>query len=260
MAQWLDTAIRWTQARYRNQPRTFLDTESVPGAESIDALRQVGVTKGVTADRFDPYGAIPRWQMALFITRSIEASGSQLPASSATTFTDIGGETQEARRAIEQLAATGITRGTSPSTFSPDSPVTREQMASFVARMLEYIWVIDMRAGTCDSGTSPVVCAGSVSAAATDELTIRVALFMADHIGSIGRAEAIFADPTTRVEFFVDGQPVVTDRWLRIHRGAVYAYWQANVSDPAVGQIEVVARIYIEGVHSVDRVVSVRLD
>ena len=260
MAQWLDTAIRWTQSRYGNQPSTFLDTANVPSRESIEALRQVGVTKGATVDLFDPHGAIPRWQMALFITRSIEAAGSQIPDAAVAPFADIDGETLEAQRAIAQLAATGITRGTSATTFSPASPVTKEQMASFVARMLEYIWVLDVGAGACDISSTPKVCTESKSAVVTGALNLRVALFMADHVGSITEAVAVFEDPTTRVDFLVDGSPVPSTRWVRTHNGAVYAYWQTTLTDRAPGQIEVVAQIRVLGVHAVDRVTTVTLE
>jgi hypothetical protein len=83
---------------------------------------------------------------------------------------------------------------------------------------------------------------------------------MADHIGSIGLAESVFTDPTTRVEILVDGQPIVAARWVRTHPGATYAYWQATVPEPASRQVEIVARIYLQGVHEVDRVVSVSFD
>jgi hypothetical protein len=36
---------------------------------------------------------------------------------------------------IALIADLGITTGTSPSTYSPDDPVTREQMAAFLARL-----------------------------------------------------------------------------------------------------------------------------
>lgn len=40
-------------------------------------------------------------------------------------------------RAIDCVAAWGVARGTSATTYGPDAPVTREQMASFVARLVD---------------------------------------------------------------------------------------------------------------------------
>ena len=135
MAVWLDLMLRWVQDRYGAVPSPFLDTVGLDAAESIGAISQVDITRGVGDDRFDPYGAVPRWQMALFLTRAFEAAGNRLPAPVDQGFDDIAGTTPEAQTAIDQLAMLGVTRGTGPATFSPDQAVTREQMASFVRRV-----------------------------------------------------------------------------------------------------------------------------
>src|SRR3954447_5018114 len=57
--------------------------------------------------------------------------------SSANPFTDVGPSAHHDN--ILCLAATGITQGTSSTTYSPDTPVRREQMASFIARALDEI-------------------------------------------------------------------------------------------------------------------------
>lgn len=259
MASWLDTTLRWVQPRYGGQPETFIDTPGLPGAESIEALRQVGVTKGVTSNRFDPYGAVPRWQMALFLTRTILASGAVLPPPSSTAFADLAGTTPEARVAIEQLAATGITRGTGPSTFSPNTAVTREQMASFVARTLEYIWVVDLSVTDCEAGSSPMVCAGQRSVP-RGGVPLRVSLVMADHIGSLTGAAAIISDPTTNVVILIDGTPVPVFRSERRHPGAIYGYWEATLGDVGPGEVEVEARIHLRSVHVNTRIVTVTVE
>ena len=259
MAGWLDATLRWVQPRYGGQPATFTDTPGLPEAESIEALRQVGVTKGVTSDRFDPSGAVPRWQMALFLTRTITASGARLPQTSSGVFTDIAGATPEARVAIEQLAATGITRGTGPSTFSPNSAVTREQMASFVARMLEYIWVVDLSVSDCEIGSSPLVCTGRRSVT-TGGVPLRVSLLMADHIASLTGAAAIITDPATSVVILVDGTPVPVVRSERRHPGAIYGYWEATLGAVGHREVEVEARIRLRSVHVNTRIVTVTVE
>jgi hypothetical protein len=50
-------------------------------------------------------------------------------------FTDDEGVTGEA--SINQLAAAGITSGYAPNRFCPSAPLTRAQMASFLARALD---------------------------------------------------------------------------------------------------------------------------
>jgi len=69
--------------------------------------------------------------MATFLVRALG-----LPAGSAS-FTDIGGSVHEAN--IGALAAAGITKGCNPpdnTLFCPGAAVTREQMATFLARAL----------------------------------------------------------------------------------------------------------------------------
>jgi hypothetical protein len=51
-------------------------------------------------------------------------------------FTDLAHLPALYQDAIDQLAVLGITSGTGPGTFGPDLVVTRQQMASFLARAL----------------------------------------------------------------------------------------------------------------------------
>jgi hypothetical protein len=55
-------------------------------------------------------------------------------------FTDIGGLSQTFQDSIAALAQSGITIGTSPTTYSPNNNVTRAQMAVFLARALGLYW------------------------------------------------------------------------------------------------------------------------
>jgi len=54
------------------------------------------------------------------------------------TFTDVSDDSF-ARYDIGCIGALGITTGTSATTYSPDDTVTREQMASFMARLYRTI-------------------------------------------------------------------------------------------------------------------------
>jgi hypothetical protein len=254
MAVWLDLALRWVQDRYGSVPSPFDDTGGLAAAESIGAISQVDVTRGVGGGRFDPYGAVPRWQMALFLTRAFEAAGNRLPEPSDQGFSDVGGTTDEARIAIDQLAILGITRGTGATTFSPDLPVTREQMASFVARLLEEIWVLQPVATTCDTGSLPIRCSGTMSAVSPPgDLRIRVPMFMAAHVGDLDAAAARLRDPGTRVELFVDERPVSVRSSEHDHSGAVYRYWEGTIAAGVTGSVTVEARTYLA-----DRLTTIR--
>jgi hypothetical protein len=60
-------------------------------------------------------------------------------------FTDIGHLPAEFQDSIAALRASGITTGTTATTFSPNGNVTRAQMAVFLARALGLHW--DLTAG-----------------------------------------------------------------------------------------------------------------
>jgi S-layer homology domain len=55
-------------------------------------------------------------------------------------FNDIGGLSTEFQHSIAALYQSGITTGTTPTTYSPFSPVNRGQMATFLARALGLHW------------------------------------------------------------------------------------------------------------------------
>ena len=66
----------------------FTDTTST----DVDCIAMYGITTGVTATTYEPSANIPRWQMALYLTRTATASGVTLGDGSDQGFTDISGE------------------------------------------------------------------------------------------------------------------------------------------------------------------------
>jgi hypothetical protein len=74
--------------------------------------------------------------MALFLIRTASAVGIALPDGSSQGFADLGALDSATQTAINQLAQLGITTGTAPGTFSPQSPVSRWQMAVFLTRLI----------------------------------------------------------------------------------------------------------------------------
>ena len=109
---------------------------SVEAVTAINQIRQLGITTGTSPTTFDPYGVVNRWQMAMFLTRLHPIVGGILPAGADQGFTDLAGLSLEAVLAINQLAELGITLGTAPGSYSPANAVVREQMASFLARLI----------------------------------------------------------------------------------------------------------------------------
>ena len=115
--------------------QVFADVIDYPEAtrKAIEELAALGITSGVSAGQFDPSGTVSRWEMALFLNRTVTLLGAEIPDVQAT-FEDIAGAPVEVVDAVTRIAALGITTGTSPETFEPDGLVTREQMATFLSR------------------------------------------------------------------------------------------------------------------------------
>jgi hypothetical protein len=109
----------------------FLDVSSSPFRGDIAWIAAAGITRGCSADgeRFCPTSPVSREQMASFLDRSLA-----LPTTSRDFFTD--DETSVHEASINRLAAAAITGGCASGRFCPRLTVTREQMASFLARAL----------------------------------------------------------------------------------------------------------------------------
>ena len=102
---------------------------------AIDCLVSYGISNGTSATTYSPNAEVTRWQMALFLTRQAGVHGVSLPSGAPQGFTDIAGLNASTQVAINQLAQLEITQGTSATTFSPNEPVTRWQMALFITRL-----------------------------------------------------------------------------------------------------------------------------
>jgi hypothetical protein len=108
---------------------------------AIDCLVYYKISLGTTSTTFSPGAPVTRSQMALFLTRQATVHGVVLPAPSDQGFTDIGGLSAVALDAINQLAAMGITLGTTDTTCSPAEHVSRVQMALFLARFCAVVGI-----------------------------------------------------------------------------------------------------------------------
>ena len=89
-----------------------------------------GVTNGTTATTFGPNAPVTRAQAVTFQWR---ASGS--PAVSGGSFSDVAADAYYSG-AVAWAVANGITNGTTATTFSPDTPVSRAQAVTFLYREL----------------------------------------------------------------------------------------------------------------------------
>jgi hypothetical protein len=127
MAAFLRRALNLPTAPAGFDP--FTDDDTSIFEDDINSIAYYGIT--LASGDYRPSESVTRGQMAAFITRAF-----QLEANGATPFTDIDGSIFEGD--IESIYAAGITVGTTPTTYSPSDPVTRGQMATFLARALGF--------------------------------------------------------------------------------------------------------------------------
>lgn len=216
---------------------------------AINTVRQLDVTTGKSPTLYDPYSAVTREQMALFLTRLVRAAGVTLPGGAGGPFADIAGLSAESRTAINQVRELGITSGTSATTYSPGQMVTREQMASFLARTLGIIWALDLIGdGGCDipiNADDPLVCSGNTFEVATTPLVIRSFWYLPKP--ALPEDVAGFNSSATSIAVTVDGHALALTPVSLELSGLSLRFWSALIPAGLVGDHVVETRYFYDG-------------
>ena len=117
-------------------PDAFVDDEGNPHEASLDALAALGVVKGGAAGQVDPDDAVRRDQMASLLVRILELVEDDDLADAVEDYFD-DDEDNVHRGAINALAGLGIAAGRGAGMFDPASEVRREQLATFLMRLVD---------------------------------------------------------------------------------------------------------------------------
>jgi hypothetical protein len=132
MAAFLTRALGLTE-RLDNP---FTDDDGSVFEADIERMAAAGITRGCNPpanDLFCPDAYVTRGQMAAFLVRALGYTDAGL----GDLFTDDNDSVFEAD--IDRLGTAGVTKGCNPPVndeFCPNSPVSRDQMASFLTRAL----------------------------------------------------------------------------------------------------------------------------
>ena len=108
----------------------LVDAQFSPFKSDIEWVFNEGITTGCSSERYCPDGQVTREQMASFLARALKLTGSAPDA-----FTDDESSIHEPN--INLVAKAGIATGCSATRYCPTTLVSREQMASFLARALK---------------------------------------------------------------------------------------------------------------------------
>ena len=104
---------------------------------NINRLAAAGIVEGRADGTYGRRGEVTREQMASFVARAIEEiTGSELPVSDVFSSGDIAGAHREN---VGKLAAIGVVEGVGGGSYGARRAVSRQEMASFLARALDYL-------------------------------------------------------------------------------------------------------------------------
>ena len=99
---------------------------------SINRLTQLGIIRGDASGQFNPNRPVTRANLASFLVRTYDVLTDTSAPPSRRWFADTEGNTHV--NAIDRARELGLVRGTSATTFAPNDPTRRDQMASLLAR------------------------------------------------------------------------------------------------------------------------------
>lgn len=117
-------------------PDRFPDNEGAH-ASSISRLAAADIVTGRDDGTFDRTSFVTRAQVASFLARAIEhVTGEELPAGDGTAWDDIPSAHEDN---VAKLVAIGVMQGRTSRDFAPTSGLTRQEMATTLARTLDHL-------------------------------------------------------------------------------------------------------------------------
>ena len=138
---------------------SFVDVTDDSQNDAISWMAETGITTGTTPTTFAPDDTLTRGQAAAFLHR-LEGE----PVAPAHSFGDVVAGWQQ--QAVSWMAETGITTGTTPTTFAPDDTLTRAHLITFLYRYSNNPTVtVDANSPTC-TATFKAVSAGNIHSCA----------------------------------------------------------------------------------------------
>ena len=128
---------------------SFTDVTDASQHDAISWMANTGITTGTSPTTFAPDETLKRAQAAAFLHR---LAGE--PAAPAHSFVDVVTAWQQG--GVSWMAHTGITTGTSPTTFAPDDTLTRAHLVTFLYRYQgEPEVTVNTTSPDCDSDAEP---------------------------------------------------------------------------------------------------------
>ncbi len=142
---------------YPGRRHSFVDVVDESQHDAVSWMSNTGVTTGTSATTFAPDDILTRAQAAAFLHR---LAGE--PVAPAHRFRDVVAGWQQA--AVSWMSNTGITTGTSATTFAPDDTLTRAHLVTFLWRYQNEPGVtVDTASPHCDPSSGDDTADGGVA-------------------------------------------------------------------------------------------------
>ena len=125
-------------------PDRFDDDETSVHERAIDQVAALGLVEGRTEATYAPDDAVTRAEMATYLVGVHEEATGEVLDASADHFTDDEESVHEP--AINQIAEAGFTRGVTFTIYEPARVVWRDEMASYLTRLLDPLVIRGMAA------------------------------------------------------------------------------------------------------------------
>ncbi|MEA2000550.1 MAG: S-layer homology domain-containing protein [Actinomycetota bacterium] len=221
MAAFLVRALGLTDTGGGN---SFIDDDGSIFEGDIARLAAAGITRGCnppTNTMFCPQDVVTRGQMAAFLVRALG-----YPRSPTDLFVDDDGSVFETD--IDALGSAGVTLGCNPpanTSFCPNEPVTRAQMATFLTRALELpVREVPIRLATVNGTDLEVIqsssgCTGSdgevctISRSVNGEFYLLTGWISEDWSSMTPAEQSAFQTAKFRIEATFDGVPIDLVAW-----------------------------------------------
>ncbi len=178
----------------------FTDISGSIHAPNINALATAGITTGCATATYCPEQVVSREQMATFLTRALKLTPTQ------HNFSDVGTGTHA--QDIGAIAAAGVTTGCGPGLYCPLNPVTREQMATFIARgfQIDRIYPQIPLVG----GAVPFCSKDGLHCSAGLAVPFRGQYEVREGFYDLGNGDSL-SSGSTRVEIWLNGVPLALE-------------------------------------------------
>ncbi len=127
---------------------SFVDVTDESQDAAVSWMSHNEITTGTSPTTFDPDGALNRAHLVTFLWRLADR-----PSAHAHPFVDVHAPWQQG--SVSWAADRGITTGTTPTTFSPDTALTRAHLVTFLYRYQNKpVVTVDPASPECDPPTT----------------------------------------------------------------------------------------------------------